>query len=171
MLKLTCTLRSLLTKYRGVSPVILPGCYQPLTCAAATPTQANSRIKGSGSREVSGQTSYSHTPSKNPRPISSIQAYIAYARLKCGCGGGEVECWWVLSRGDECISKQVRSRYGHREEQGPLGQTEKRAGESLPGLRVLSEPPEWKEDADRGLQTARRQSPRCQTLRHVEQMV
>jgi hypothetical protein len=78
MLKLTCTLRSLLTKSRGVSPVILPGCYQPLTCAAVTPTQANSRIKGSGSREVSGQTSYSHTPPKNPLPIPWMQAYIAY---------------------------------------------------------------------------------------------
>src|SRR5215211_7982934 len=29
-------------------------------------------------------------PSKNPRPVSPIQAYIAYARLRCGCGGSSI---------------------------------------------------------------------------------
>jgi hypothetical protein len=39
---------------------------------------ANGSVGGGGSRKVSGLFSYPHTCSKNPPPISGMQAYIAY---------------------------------------------------------------------------------------------
>src|SRR5215216_102112 len=37
-----------------------------------------------------------HTTAKNPHPILRIQAYIAYARLRCGFHGGKVALRWVF---------------------------------------------------------------------------
>src|SRR5215218_1759584 len=37
-----------------------------------------------------------HTTAKNPHPILRIQAYIAYARLRCGFCGGKVALRWVF---------------------------------------------------------------------------
>src|SRR5215208_6556796 len=37
-----------------------------------------------------------HTTAKNPHPILRIQAYIAYARLRCGFCGAKVAMRWVF---------------------------------------------------------------------------
>ena len=43
-----------------------------------------------------GRSSDLHTPSKNPPPVSQVQAYIAYPQIGWGCGGGKVASWWVF---------------------------------------------------------------------------
>lgn len=46
---------------------------------------------GSGSQEKTGRFSEAYTPSKNPAPVSWMQAYIAYTlQLRCRFDGEEV---------------------------------------------------------------------------------
>jgi transposase InsO family protein len=58
-----------------------------------------SRGSGGGSREVRGRFSRAHTTSKNPRPVSRIQAYFTYLRTWEG--------WLYLSFVLDTYSKRV----------------------------------------------------------------
>jgi hypothetical protein len=54
-----------------------PGLLQPRPFLLSRCTHVHCQ-GGGGSRKVSGRFSNLHTPSKNPQPLSLIQAYIAY---------------------------------------------------------------------------------------------
>src|SRR5829696_8171039 len=95
-----------------------PGCKLLCsTCCSAGKEQfANREAVGDGSRRCVVALKGAHTRSKNPPPISQPQAYMTYARLRCGYGGGGVALWWVRRGGDVIHPNQLRFSYGYTKE-------------------------------------------------------